>query len=76
MADIDDHAQLVHALDGLDPELRQAGTRAPFAQPVCERRAPRPGARAWRRHLSENAHKAGADLSVVQHAASLVTTEK
>lgn len=31
-----------------------------------------PGARAWRRHLSENAHKAGADIDVLKTAASLV----
>lgn len=27
-----------------------------------------PGARQWRRHLSENAHKAGADVTVVEQA--------
>ncbi len=31
-----------------------------------------PGARAWRRHLSENAHLKGADLTVVEQALSLV----
>ncbi|ANI30343.1 tRNA-dihydrouridine synthase A [Yersinia entomophaga] len=31
-----------------------------------------PGARQWRRHLSENAHKPGADVSVVEKALSLV----
>ncbi|MBD3619879.1 MAG: tRNA dihydrouridine(20/20a) synthase DusA [Chromatiales bacterium] len=31
-----------------------------------------PGARKWRRHLSENAHRAGADLEVVRQAAALV----
>ncbi|MBP2845879.1 tRNA dihydrouridine(20/20a) synthase DusA [Dickeya oryzae] len=31
-----------------------------------------PGARQWRRYLSENAHKPGADASVVKHALSLV----
>ncbi len=33
-----------------------------------------PGARAWRRHLSENAHRAGANLTTVQNAAALVIT--
>ena len=32
-----------------------------------------PGARQWRRHLSENAHKQGADLSVVEQALAFVT---
>ncbi|HHT8826607.1 TPA: tRNA dihydrouridine(20/20a) synthase DusA [Yersinia enterocolitica] len=32
-----------------------------------------PGARQWRRHLSENAHKPGADVSVVEQALALVT---
>ncbi|WP_372881604.1 tRNA dihydrouridine(20/20a) synthase DusA [Psychromonas sp.] len=31
-----------------------------------------PGARAWRRHLSENAHISGSGIEVVQKAASLV----
>lgn len=31
-----------------------------------------PGARAWRRHISENAHRSGAGLEVVEHALSLV----
>ncbi|WP_092876631.1 tRNA dihydrouridine(20/20a) synthase DusA [Izhakiella capsodis] len=31
-----------------------------------------PGARQWRRHLSENAHKPGADVSVVEKALSMV----
>ncbi|MGA8119149.1 tRNA dihydrouridine(20/20a) synthase DusA [Rouxiella badensis] len=32
-----------------------------------------PGARQWRRHLSENAHKPGAGVEVVEQALSLVT---
>ncbi|CNI03639.1 tRNA dihydrouridine(20/20a) synthase DusA [Yersinia pekkanenii] len=32
-----------------------------------------PGARQWRRYLSENAHKPGADVSVVEQALALVT---
>ena len=35
-----------------------------------------PGSRAWRRHLSENAHHAGASLSVVQQAASMIHDNK
>lgn len=31
-----------------------------------------PGARAWRRHLSENAHAEGADLTVIEKALALV----
>ncbi len=31
-----------------------------------------PGARQWRRHLSENAHKPGADMQVVEAALTLV----
>jgi len=31
-----------------------------------------PGARAWRRHISENAHRKGADLSVILEAAARV----
>ncbi len=34
--------------------------------------AGQPGARAWRRHISENAHKPGAGAEVVQDAAHLV----
>lgn len=32
-----------------------------------------PGARGWRRHLSENAPRNGADISVYDHALSIVT---
>ena len=31
-----------------------------------------PGARAWRRHLSEQAHRPGADVEVIRRAAALV----
>ena len=31
-----------------------------------------PGARAWRRHLSENAHRPGADARIVEQAAAFV----
>ena len=34
-----------------------------------------PGARAWRRHLSENAHKPGAGIGVLREAAALVPAE-
>lgn len=32
----------------------------------------RPGAKSWRRHISENAHKPGANAEVVAHALSLI----
>ncbi|QLK87767.1 tRNA dihydrouridine(20/20a) synthase DusA [Arsenophonus endosymbiont of Aphis craccivora] len=32
-----------------------------------------PGARQWRRHLSENAHKKGADVTVVKQALEFIT---
>ncbi len=32
-----------------------------------------PGARAWRRHLSENTHRMGADCRVIQTAASFIS---
>ncbi|KFK92254.1 MULTISPECIES: tRNA dihydrouridine(20/20a) synthase DusA [unclassified Serratia (in: enterobacteria)] len=35
-----------------------------------------PGARQWRRHLSENAHKPGADVRVVEQALSLVRSPR
>ncbi|MFZ4833364.1 tRNA dihydrouridine(20/20a) synthase DusA [Rouxiella sp. Mn2063] len=35
-----------------------------------------PGARQWRRHLSENAHKPGAGIDVVEQALSLVAQPK
>lgn len=33
-----------------------------------------PGARSWRRHLSENSHRQGADSSVLRQAAGLVSS--
>ena len=35
-----------------------------------------PGARQWRRYLSENAHKAGADIEVLEHALRLVVDKR
>ncbi|VDY66204.1 Probable tRNA-dihydrouridine synthase [Shimwellia blattae] len=35
-----------------------------------------PGARQWRRHLSENAHKAGADIRVLEQALALVADKR
>ena len=35
-----------------------------------------PGARQWRRYLSENAHKAGADINVLEHALKLVAGKR
>ena len=35
-----------------------------------------PGARQWRRYLSENAHKAGADIEVLEHALRLVADKR
>lgn len=34
------------------------------------------GARQWRRYLSENAHKAGADIEVLEHALRLVADKR
>jgi len=31
-----------------------------------------PGAKAWRRHISENAHKEGAGIEVIQQAVSYI----
>ncbi|MGL5334718.1 MAG: tRNA dihydrouridine(20/20a) synthase DusA, partial [Enterovibrio sp.] len=35
-----------------------------------------PGARQWRRHLSENAHKPGADLKVLEQALSYIPLDQ
>ncbi|MFP1590463.1 tRNA-dihydrouridine synthase [Escherichia coli] len=35
-----------------------------------------PGARQWRRYLSENAHKAGADINVLEHVLKLVADKR
>ncbi|WP_250145193.1 hypothetical protein, partial [Escherichia coli] len=32
--------------------------------------------RQWRRYLSENAHKAGADINVLEHALKLVADKR
>lgn len=34
------------------------------------------GARQWRRYLSENAYKAGADINVLEHALKLVADKR
>lgn len=35
-----------------------------------------PGARQWRRYLSENAHKAGADAAVLEQALKLIADKR
>ncbi len=35
-----------------------------------------PGAKAWRRHLSEQANRPNADVGVIEHAAQLVNSER
>ncbi len=62
----------------------------PFIEQECSRGVPlnrisrhilglfqgQPGARAWRRYISENAHKTGAGPEVVRAAAALVPTQQ
>jgi tRNA-dihydrouridine synthase A len=58
-----------------DEHLRAGGRLAEITRHILGLFQGVPGARAWRRHLSENAHKPGAGLSVLREAAALVPAE-
>ncbi|MGI9311385.1 MAG: tRNA dihydrouridine(20/20a) synthase DusA [bacterium] len=53
------------------------GTRlAPMIRPMLGLFHGAPRARSWRRHLSENAHRRGAGVEVIEHALRLVQTDE
>ena len=58
-----------------DQHLRAGGRLSEITRHILGLFQGVPGARAWRRHLSENAHKPGAGLSVLREAASLVPAD-
>ncbi len=58
-----------------DEHLRAGGRLSEITRHILGLFQGVPGARAWRRHLSENAHKPGAGLSVLREAASLVPAD-
>ena len=56
-------------------ELEQGTPLHAITRHILGAFAGKPGARHWRRHLSENATRSGADISVFDHALSLVPRE-
>ncbi len=58
-----------------EDHLRAGGRLANITRHILGLFQGMPGARAWRRYLSENAHKPGAGIAVLQDAAALVPAE-
>ena len=69
------HQILDHYLPYIEKQLSQGRRLHQMTRHIVGLFQGVPGARAWRRHLSENAHKEGADVSVVVAAANLVGQE-
>jgi tRNA-dihydrouridine synthase A len=72
-APITDPVAAIHALYPYIEQQRRAGTAlGHITRHIVSLFQGIPGARQWRRHLSENAHQAGAGLAVVQQALALI----
>ena len=66
-------AEVVHAyLPYMERELRAGTPLHSMTRHMLGMFQGQPGARAWRRHLSENAHRAGAGVAVVERALECV----
>jgi tRNA-dihydrouridine synthase A len=71
---VDRHAA-VRAMEGyIDAELAAGTPLAAMTRHMLSLFQGVPGARAWRRHISEQAHRPGADLAVLRDALARVPT--
>ena len=72
-------ADPVAVVRAMYPILSASSARAPIwaiLPAICWGCFRGSGARQWRRYLSENAHKAGADIAVLEHALKLVADKR
>ncbi len=69
------HAILKAYLPFVEDQLRDGAPLSAMSRHLLGLFQGVPGARAWRRHISENAHKPGAGVHVLQDAAAKVRTE-
>lgn len=67
-----DHEIIAALCDYADQVLSQGGALKHLSRHIVGLFQQRPGARQWRRYLSEQAHRDGADSAVIQQAAALV----
>jgi tRNA-dihydrouridine synthase A len=66
------HGVLEQLLPFVEQELSQGTRLQQISRHILGLFQGMPGARAWRRHLSENAHRKGAGAEIIQQAAALV----
>ncbi len=66
------HDVVASMLPYIERELHAGTPLAAITRHMLGLMCGQPGARAWRRHLAENAHRPGAGADVVREAASLV----
>jgi len=69
------HGVVRKFLPYIDAHLEQGGALHHITRHMVNLFTNRPGARAWRRYLSENAYRPGADRSIVEQALALVPEE-
>jgi len=69
------HGVVRKILPYIDAHLEQGGSLNHITRHMVNLFTNRPGARAWRRYLSENAYRPGADRTVVEQALALVPEE-
>ena len=67
-----DHEIIEALCQYADRILSQGGALKHLTRHIVGLFQQRPGARQWRRYLSEQAHKEGADSTVIRHAAAMV----
>ena len=75
-ATVPSRREVIEAMKEYAAHMLEAGTTlgriARHMTQLCHRH---PGARAWRRHLSENVHRPGADVSIFDAAMALVPSD-
>lgn len=69
------HGVVRKFLPYIDAHLERGGSLNHITRHMVNLFAGKPGARAWRRFLSENAYKPGADRAIVEQALALVPEE-
>jgi len=74
-ATLDETALIASICDYVETEMRQGAKLKYISRHIIGLFHNRPGARQWRRHISENAHLAGANAEVIRTAARYVLAQ-
>ena len=72
---LDETALIASICDYVETEMRQGAKLKYISRHIIGLFHNRPGARQWRRHISENAHLAGANAEVIRTAARYVLAQ-